>query len=491
MENYNVYEDIATRTQGALYIGVVGPVRTGKSTFIKRFSQELVIPAAAGEKRLVMQDELPLSADGKTITTIEPKFVPAQPVEIPFGENTTAKIRLIDCVGYLVDGAMGFEEDGKQRLVHTPWQETPLPFEEAAKMGTQKVIRDHSTVAVLVTTDGSITDIPRENYVKAEEQTVAELKTLGKPFVMILNCKKPRTSSAQNLRAELEGKYLCPVLAVNVEEVDKEGLSAVLKSLLFEFPVTGIDVNIPNWMRSLPAENSLIGEIAEKLRAVAPKIEKMRDCNLLENAFTDSEKLSGVVGMGLNLSKGRAECLLAVKDDVFYQVISEECGESIKGDFDLLRYVKSLAGSKRDFDKVGAAFKNAQEYGYGVVTATENDICLAEPKLTKQGQNFGVKLTATAPTYHILKVDVTSSVNPIVGGKEQSEEFVKELLSDYECDDEKLWNRELFGKTIRELVGGGLERKSEGLNDNLQRKMRKAISRVVNFGRGNILCILI
>ncbi len=491
MENYNIYEDIATRTQGALYIGVVGPVRTGKSTFIKRFSEQLVIPAAAGEKRSQMQDELPQSAGGKTIMTTEPKFVPAQPVFVRLGENTSAEVRLIDCVGFLVPGAAGAEEDGAERLVNTPWQEAPLPFSEAAKIGTQKVIREHSTVAVLVTTDGSVTDIPRENYVRAEEESVGELKSIGKPFVMLLNCRDPRSERAEALRAELAEKYVCPVLAVNVEEMDKEEFLQVLESLLFEFPVTGIDVNIPEWMRSLPAENSLIAEIADRLRAVAPRIEKMRDCSLLDEAFQGSEKLLGTVGVGLNLSRGTAECTLAVKEEVYYQVVSEECGESVKDDYELLRYVRELSKSKRAYDKIADAFAAAREQGYGVVPPAEDEVTLAEPALIRQGQNFGIHLTASAPSYHIMKVDITSAVDPIVGTREQGEAFVKELLSGYESDGEKLWNTELFGRTLRELVDDGLSKKSGGMPENIQGKMRRAISRVVNDGRGSFLCILL
>ncbi len=491
MENYNIYEDIATRTQGALYIGVVGPVRTGKSTFIKRFSQQLVIPAAAGEKRSQMEDELPQSAAGKTIMTTEPKFVPARPVSVRFGENTSADVRLIDCVGFLVPGAAGAEEDGKERLVNTPWQEAPLPFSEAAKTGTEKVIREHATVAVLVTTDGSIADIPRENYVRAEETSVGELKEIGKPFVMLLNCRDPRLQAAEDLRAELQEKYGCPVLAVNVEEMGKEDFLGVLENLLFEFPVTGIDVNIPDWMRSLPADHPLIAEIADCLRAVAPKIEKMRDCSLLDEAFQGSENLEGTVASGLNLSRGTAECTLAVKEEVYYKVVSEACGESVKNNFELLKYVRTLADSKRSYDKIREAFAAAREEGYGVVPPAEEEVQLEEPKLIRQGQNFGIRLTASAPCYHIMKVDVTSSVDPIVGTREQGEAFVKELLSDYESDSGKLWGTELFGRTLRELVDDGLNKKSGGMPENIQGKMRRAISRVVNEGRGNILCILL
>ena len=491
MENYNIYEDIATRTQGALYIGVVGPVRTGKSTFIKRFVQQLVIPAAAGEKRSQMQDELPQSAGGKTIMTTEPKFVPAQPVAVQFGENTSAAVRLIDCVGFLVPGAFGAEEDGRERLVSTPWQEAPLPFTEAAGMGTQKVIRDHSTVAVLVTTDGSITDIPRENYVRAEEQSVGELKEIGKPFVMLLNCREPKTDVAAALCAELEKKYACPVLPVNAEEMSQEDLTEVLRRLLFEFPVTGIDVNVPDWLRSLPADHPLIVDIADRLRAVAPKIEKMRDCDLLDEAFRGSEILSGTEGVGLNLSRGTAECSLAVREEVYYRVISEACGEDVRNDFDLLRYVRALAESKRGYDKVREAFARAQEEGYGVVPPEESEVQLEEPRLLRHGQNFGIRLNANAPSYHIVRVDLSSAVEPIVGTHEQGEAFVAELLEDYRTDAQKLWETEFFGKTLRALVDDGLKKKSEGMPENIRKKITRTISRVVNDGKGGFVCILL
>ena len=491
MEKYNIYEDVAERTQGALYIGVVGPVRTGKSTFIKRFLERLVIPRAEESKRSQMQDEIPQSAGGKTVMTTEPKFVPAEPVSVSFGEHASAQVRLIDCVGYVVEGAVGVEEDGAERMIDTPWQAEPLPFSEAAAIGTEKVIREHSTVAVLVTTDGSVTGIPRENYIPAEEQTVKELKSLQKPFVILLNCREPSGADAQKLCAEIEAKYNAQTLAVNAEELDEEGLSHILERLLFEFPVTGIDVNIPEWMRSLPVENPLIGEIAEKLRAVAPKIEKMKDCALLEEAFSDGENLAGTESLGLDLSRGKATCTLAVKENVFYDAVGAACGEKIENDYDLFRYVCLLARGKREYDRVGAAFASARETGYGVVRPETQDVTLGEPSLSRQGQNVGLHLTAAAPAYHIFKADVTTSADPMVGEQKQSEEFVKGLLSDYGENEEKLWNTELFGKTLRALVCEGLDKKSGGMNENLQRKMRRAIQKIVNDGKGNILCILL
>lgn len=490
MGSYDIYKDIAARTQGALYIGVVGPVRTGKSTFIKRFLEKLVLPVAAEENRAQIRDETPQSSSGKTIMTTEPKFVPARPADVRIGD-TDAKIRLIDCVGFPVEGAMGLEENGEERLVNTPWQEDALPFSEAARVGTEKVIREHATVAVLVTTDGSITDLPRENYVPAEEKTVSELKKQQKPFLILLNCRMPQSEEAQALRAEMEKKYGCRVLSVNAEGLDEEDLLTVLRELLFEFPVTGIDVQIPDWMRTLPVDNPLIASVAENLREVSPYIEKMKDCSLLEGAFAENENLDGVQGLGLNLSEGRAECVLAVKTEAYYRVLSEVCGAEIGDDCSLLRRLGVLAESKREYDRVKNAFLSAQERGYGVVTPSASEIRLEEPKETRQGANVGIRLTASAPSYHVLKVDVTSSVNPVVGAGENSEIFVKNLLADYRIEEERLWKTELFGKTLKELVEDGLEKKSGGMSEVLQKKMQKTLGRIVNDGKGNVLCILI
>ena len=490
MEKYDIYADIAGRTQGALYIGVVGPVRTGKSTFIKKFIEKLVLPVAEEGLAAQIQDEIPLSSGGKTIMTTEPKFVPAKPAQVSVGE-TSASVRLIDCVGFPVAGAMGMEEDGRERLVNTPWDEEPMPFSVAAKTGTEKVIRDHSTVAFLVTTDGSVTDLPRENYVSAEELTVEELKALQKPFVILLNCRDPLSDEVLALKEELREKYRSCVLAVNVEQLDENGITDLLRELLFEFPVTGIDVDLPDWLRTLPADNAIISSVAENLRAVAPKIEKMRDCTLLEETFVKNDWLSGVESLGLNLAEGLAECSLSVKENVYYEVMSGICGEDICGEKDLLRYVRALSESKREFDRVRAAFRSAQELGYGVVEPSEEEMLFNKPEMTRQGQNVGLRLTANAPTYHILKVDVSASVNPVVGTEQSGEEFVKKLLDTYDSDEEKVWQTELFGKTLRRLVEDGLEKKSGGMSEVLQKKMQKTLSKIVNEGRGNILCILL
>lgn len=491
MKNFDIYEDIATRTKGALYVGVVGPVRTGKSTFIKRFLETLVLPAFSDAQAKQMRDELPQSANGKTIMTTEPKFVPAEPVGVRIGEKTEAKVRLIDCVGFLVEGAQGATEEGEERLVSTPWSPSPMPFEEAAKTGTEKVIRDHSSVAVLVTTDGSIADIPRENYVPAEEKTVKELKELSKPFVILLNCRDEKSEQARALQAQLKEKYAAAVLAVNVEKMREEDFISVFEGLLFEFPVCGIEVGVPEWVQTLPAENPIVAEIMEKLRAVAPKIEKMRDCDLLSAAFEESENLSGATEVGLNLSKGEAECTLGVKEGVFYRVLSEECGEEIAGDADLLGYVCALAADKKKYDRIRGAFERAEQSGYGVVPPDGEQMRLTDARVLRQGSNFGVSLRAQAPSYHVLKVDVSSCVNPLVGSEKQGEEFAENLVAEGREDEKKLWDTEVFGRTLGEMARDGLSKKSGGMSENLQRKMQRTLRRIVNDGRGNILCILL
>ena len=430
MENYSVYEDIASRTNGDIYIGVVGPVRTGKSTFIKRFMEELVIPSADESKRAVMTDELPQSAAGKTVMTTEPKFVPAQAATISVREGAEASVRLVDCVGFAVEGAGGFEEDGSPRLIKTPWSDQAIPFEKAAKLGTEKVIREHSTIGILMTTDGSITEIPRTAYVSAEEHAVSELKEIGKPFVILLNCREPETQEA--LRASLEDKYGVPVLAVNAEKLSEPEILRILQKVLFEFPVTGIDIRLPKWVQSLPESSKVVSGLLSRLRKIAPSLVKMKDCLLLENLFGEEDAFVNPDNINMELGKGRAELSVEAREGLFYEVLSEECGENIPDDFSLMRYVKSLADSKRSYDRIREAFEEAEANGYGTVAPGEEDMSLEAPKLIRKGSGYGVNFRATAPSYHIVKVEVTGEVNPIIGTQQQGEDFVREILADYE-----------------------------------------------------------
>ena len=488
MENYSVYETIANRTGGDIYIGVVGPVRTGKSTFIKRFMETLVLPFAAKNERAVMTDELPQSAAGKTVMTTEPKFVPAKAARISVTKNAEAAVRLVDCVGFAVEGANGFEEDGAPRLVKTPWQETPMPFERAAELGTEKVIKEHSTIGVLVTTDGSIADIPRSGYIAAEERAVNELKTIGKPFVILLNCKEPNSQVA--LKDALTEKYGVPVLAVNVETMGETELLSVLQTALFEFPVTCIEVNIPQWLQSCPESNGTVASLLTALKKVTPSVQKMRDCFALENLFDDDCDFINPTEIRMDLSKGKAEITLTVKEELFFRLVSEACGEEIDGELKLMQYVCALSEVKRGYDKVKDAFAEAEKNGYGIVYPTETEYALEKPQLVKKNAGYGVKFKANATSYHVVKVEVSGAVSPIIGTKQQSEEFVEEALRSYENDGEEIWETNIFGKSLRALVGDELSGKSNAMPVELRRKMRRVVTRVVNEGKSNILCFV-
>jgi stage IV sporulation protein A len=488
MENYNVYEDIASRTNGDIYVGVVGPVRTGKSTFIKRFMEKLVVPFANGADKMMMTDELPQSASGKTVMTTEPKFVPAKAAKITVSDKTEASVRLVDCVGFAVKGAIGFEEDGVPRSIKTPWSETPLPFEEAAAIGTEKVIKDHSTIGVLVTTDGSVTDIPRENYIEAEERCVAALRAIDKPFVILLNCKNPQEQ--EGLRAELELKYGATVVAVNVEKMDEREIVNVLQRALFEFPVLRIDVKIPKWIRALPEENETVACLLKTLKSAASNIRKMKDCFALETLFEDGDFLPPC-GIRFDLGKGIAEIEMQAKESLFYKVLSAEAGEVLGDELALIRCVKKYAVAYKNYEKIQDAFLAAQETGYGVAQPRTEDLSLEKPCVVKKGASYGVKFKAKAASYHVIRVNVSGEVQPIIGTKSQSEDFIGETLKTYETDEEKVWETNIFGKDLKELLGDELAKKTRAVPTEIGKKVTRVLTRVVNDGKGGVLCILI
>ena len=488
MENYSVYEDIANRTGGDIYIGVVGPVRTGKSTFIKRFMETLVIPAATENERAVMIDELPQSASGKTIMTTEPKFVPAKAATISVSKGAQASVRLVDCVGFAVEGASGFEEDGSPRLVKTPWSENAMPFEQAATLGTEKVIKEHSTIGVLVTTDGSITDISRPQYVAAEERAVAELKAIDKPFVILLNCKEPQNRTG--LKDSLEEKYGAPVVALNVEEMTEGDILYVLQKALFEFPVMAIDVKMPKWLQSFPEENEAVATLLAAFKNTAESVKKMRDCFAFENLFDEESDFLNPEEIKMDLGKGKVEIYIGAKETLFYQMLAAESGENIDSDLALMKFVRELAGVKRDYNKVKDAFIEAEKNGYGIVYPQQEEYTLDKPQLVKKGSGYGVQFKANAVSYHVVKVDVSGSVNPIIGTKQQSEEFVSDTLKCYEEGEEKVWETNIFGKSLRSLVDDELSGKSNAMPVEIRRKMRKAVNRIVNEGKANVICLL-
>ncbi len=488
MKTFEVYEDVAKRTGGDIFIGVVGPVRTGKSTFIKRFMEELVLPGLDGAKGQRARDELPQSAAGRTVMTTEPKFVPEDAAEIRV-KDAVARVRLIDCVGFPVEGASGFEEEGSPRLVRTPWDDAPVPFQTAAEEGTRRVCRDHATICVLVTTDGSITGLPREAYEKAEEKAFAELSESGKPFVILMNCKAPMSAGA--LCETLQEKYKAPVIAANAEEMDQEAISSLLERVLYEFPVVSIDVDIPDWMRCLDADTPMISELLEGVRAVAPKIAKMSDCALLDTMFSESSRLKPPVSLRLDAATGTASCRVEPQEGAFLKVLGEQCGEEIADEFALMSYVVGLTEAKKVYERVGKAFADAQEYGYGIVPPELPEMSLSEPKLVKKSGRVGVNLHAAAPSYHIIRVDVSGEVRPALGSAEQSEAFLQRINEDMASEPDRVWNTNMFGRTLKEMLGEELSSKNRSMGETVQRKMRKTVTRIVNEGKGGVICILL
>lgn len=490
MLNDNIYQDIAARSGGNVYIGVVGPVRTGKSTLIKKFMTELVLPNVEGAEKSQMIDELPQSAAGRTVMTTEPKFVPAKAVKVKI-DNAEASVRLIDCVGFVVEGAAGFEEDGSPRLVKTMWSESALPFAEAAALGTQKVICDHSTIGICVTTDGSVADIPRAGYIAAEERTVAELKKIGKPFVIVLNCADPSGAQAQSLKAELESKYGTAVIALNCERATQSDLLGVLRAVLFEFPVLSFDVKIPEWVRVLPADSTAVSELIARVKAVAENVNRMKDCSAFDAMLRDCKLWKGEVMVNMSLSTGKAEVEAQIKEGVFFDMLSEMSGESITDECSLMSFVAASSQAKRNYDKVKDAFECARVTGYGIVQPDDDDLSLEKPRVVRQGSNVGIKLRATAPSYHIVKVDVCGEVSPIMGAASQSEDMVNGIMNGFESDPQGMWNTNLFGKSLRGMVKEGLSGKVTCMQEDTRNKMRRTITRIINEGKGGVICILL
>lgn len=488
MENYSVYEDIAMRTGGDIYVGVVGPVRTGKSTFIRRFMETLVLPQVPAEKLAEMRDELPQAGAGKTVMTTEPKFVPAKGVNITVQKGAEVCVRLVDCVGFAVDGVSGFDEDGQPRLVKTPWSDTPMPFEKAGEIGTQKVIQEHSTIGVLVTTDGSITEIERASYITAEERAVAELKTLGKPFVIVLNCKNPQ--SQNKLKKSLEEKYGAPVVALNAESMGEAEICEVLQKALFEFPLTSVDIAIPDWLQSFPEDNVIVGRLFEKIKKISPSLIKMRDCFLLETLFDETDDFVNPTEIKMDLAKGRAEIFVGVKDGVFYKVMSDECGEDIDSDLKLMQFVCALAKAKAGIERIKAGFDEAQEKGYGIVLPVEADYSLDKPELIKKNAGYGVQFKANAVSYHIVKVDLSGSISPIIGTKEQGEGFVFDTVKRYEDGTGEVWDTNIFGRTLRSLINDELGDKADNISNELRKKLRRTMTKIVNDGKNNLFCFV-
>ena len=472
----NIYEDIAKRTQGDIYIGVVGPVRTGKSTFIRKFMENLVLPNIENEfKRERTQDEIPQSGSGKTIMTVEPKFVPADGVEIKIKDTVSLKVRMVDCVGYIVDGALGHEEEGKQRLVSTPWSQEAMTFEKAAEIGTKKVIRDHSTLGIVVLTDGSVTGIDRKNYLSAEERVINELKSLNKPFAVVLNTLDPYSESTELLRSELEEKYDVPIVPLNVLAMDEEDIENVMETVLYDFPLNEIRINLPKWVEGLERNHWIKNNIIFTLKQSIAEIGKLRDVDSIVKGFSELEFLEDTEVENVELGEGVISIDLTAKQDLFYNVLEEKSGFKIDGDHQLLNLVTKLSRVKNEYDKIESALYDAKTKGYGVVAPSLDELSLEEPEIIKQGKQYGIKLRANAPSLHIIKADISTEVSPIVGNQTQGEEMIKYLLDTFEENPSELWASNMFGKSLNDLVKEQLQSKLYTMPEEIRVKIQKTL----------------
>lgn len=488
----NIYNDIAKRGGGDIYIGVVGPVRTGKSTFIKKFMDKSVLPNIDDNfRRERAVDELPQSAGGRTIMTTEPKFVPNEAVEIKIDDNAAFKVRLIDCVGYVVASALGHTEDGAARMVSTPWFEEDIPFDRAAEIGTEKVIKEHSTIGIVVTTDGSITDIERYEYIEAEERVIRELKAIGKPFVILLNSRNPYSKEAKELKEELEIKYEAPVVALSCADMEEDDIKEVIKAVLYEFPISEIHIDLPEWIDALENTHYLKESIFNSVR------ESVRDAQIVKNSCSvverleNNEYIDSALCEKINLGDGRVYIRADVSKGLFYKILGEMTGFEIEGEDKLVELLYDLSKVKKEYERIRYALDAANSTGYGIVPPEVGEMSLEEPKIIKQGGRYGVKLKASAPSLHIIRANIQTEVSPIVGSEKQSEELIKYLLSEFESDPGKIWESNIFGKSLYSLVNEGLQTKLYKMPEEARFKLQETLQKIINEGSGGLICIIL
>lgn len=491
-DNLKLYQDIANRTDGDIYVGVVGPVRTGKSTFIKRFMDLLVIPNIDNEyKRERAQDELPQSAGGRTIMTTEPKFVPNEAVGITVGDNIKLNVRLVDCVGYLVNNAIGYLEDDMPRMVKTPWNTEEIPFEEAAEIGTRKVIKEHSTIGVLVTTDGSVTDIPREDYIGAEERVVKELKELNKPFIIVLNSSEPESDYTRSLAEKLQEKYDAQVVPTDCENLSRDKIDEIFGRVLYEFPIDRVNISFPRWVDGLPEDHWLKEELYDEIKNTFKDVSILKQIDNRITNLQDTDVISNSVINEIQLGTGSINITINLLDNLFYKVLTEISKVPITNEGELFSTMISFANVKKEYDKIAIALQEVNTKGYGIVSPSIDELILEEPEMVKQGSRYGVKLRAKAPSIHMIRADIETEVSPIVGSEKQSQELVEYLLSEFESDPKKIWESNIFGKSLHELVNEGLQTKLLKMPEDAQEKLQETLERIINEGSGGLICIIL
>ena len=492
MENTRIYEDIRKRTQGDIYIGVVGPVRTGKSTFIKKFMETTVLPNIEGDfvkERAV--DELPQSAAGRTIMTTEPKFIPEQAAKIRIDDNVSFKVRMVDCVGYIVPSSLGYIEGETPRMVKTPWFEEEIPFNMAAEIGTQKVISEHSTIGLVVTTDGSISDIPRYEYEEAEERVINELKEINKPFIVLLNCMYPDSPTAIEMSRKLSEKYSVPVLPVSCPDITEKEICEILRLVLTEFPVREVDIHLPSWLRSLSSDHKIKKNILSAVRNYASEMKCIRNVNDLCNSLSNENCITTSSVKEILLGDGKAIISADVTNDIFYEIVTEISGVEIKSEAGLITTLTEMAQTSREYKRIKSALDEVEATGYGIVMPTIDELTLEEPEIMKQGGKYGVRLKASAPSIHMMKATINTEVAPIVGSESQSEDLVMYLLNEFQENPVKIWQSNIFGKSLDDLVNEGLKNKLYHMPTEARMKLQQTLERIINEGCSGLLCIII
>lgn len=489
MEPFAVYKDIQARTHGQFLVGVVGPVRTGKSTFVRRFMELLALPGMDEQDCREVQDQLPVSGSGKTITTVEPKFIPKEAVDVLLGEDIPVKVRLIDCVGFMVSDASGNMENEKERMVKTPWYEQEIPFHQAAEVGTRKVIQEHSTIGLVVTCDGSFGEIPRENFRESEERTVEELKKQGKPFLILVNSQKPYKEETLKLTEELQKKYQAATISVNCEQLRKDDVVRILEKILYEFPVRQVEFYIPKWVELLPVSHYLKGDILQQLRGLMERLRYIRDIKN-ENLQVDSEYIKTTALEEVNLSNGVVKVRMEMKEPYYYQIMSEMTGVEITSEYQLIHTLKELAAMKEEYVKVQHAMKAVRGSGYGVVIPEKNEITLEEPVVIRQGNKYGVKIKSASPSIHMIKANIETEIAPIVGSEEQAKDLI-EFIKENGKREDGIWQTNIFGKSIEQLVEDGIRTKIAQISEESQVKLQDTMQKIVNDSKGGLICIII
>lgn len=488
----NIYQKIAERTGGNIYIGVVGPVRSGKSTFVKRVMEQLVIPNIQNiYQRERAKDELPQSGSGRTIMTSEPKFVPEEAVEISPDGRARLSVRMIDSVGYMIPGALGAEEEGRPRMVTTPWHPEELPMAQAAEIGTKRIMEEHCSVGIVMTTDGTIHDIPREDFIQAEEKAIEDMKATGKPFLVLVNSAQPEAMAAKSIKERLENQFQVQCVCVNCLTLEEHEIRNIFKAILYEFPLIKIELFLPGWFEALPVSHKIKESLFETLRQSTSNISVLREA---EHALKRVTEIDGVENVDINeidLGEGSVSCRLEMEDSLFYNILSEHAGIKITNDYELMTMLSDLAETKREYDKVETALQQVRATGYGIVMPTPDEMHLEVPQIIRKGGNYGVKLKASAPSIHMLRADIQTEINPIVGDEKQSEDLLQYLLNEYENDTEKLWDSNIFGKSVYELVNDGLSNKLKRMPQDAQFKLQTTLSRIINEGSSGLLCIIL